>query len=483
MKGDGPYALYYDGIFRTTVDKFWIEKNSTYKFDPEFDYIICYWPEERIGGALYIRLEDDICVKAENPQINGTGYLSNVEYTLDLPNTLEMIDAAFGGEEFILSSALNDVICNNIPTSPKLGDALVFGLLQGSNWLQFDPRLNLKENTPTSPISDGGKREMQDSGGTTACSNAPRSFLNEDSCMLSADACKSSSLSSEIQILLNATTIAKLYALTNRYVYGIKGLFVVDQTDKSESPWKLSHPCTPLMRSRWQVKTMNNCNPTVLMSGTNSSLFKLLSESTDPNEYIRDVYFPEGMTCDVTDTDPKIDIVVDGQCWQRVHEDYLSIYDITYWVNKHPGGNYHITKWKDTNEPAFIVFPNAHPDFGHSMDRWYNNKNKFSYIGRYGDSLRIRDLPNALRTRTLLKFYEDASNVDDNNVLVCGSPGENANEPPLGFVFDVYNGFQTGYWSIRENKQNSWIMASLNAKDQLRQRVAWALSQVCFLST
>ena len=123
-------------------------------------------------------------MKAENPQINGTGYLSNVVYTLDLPNTLEMIDAAFGGEEFILSSALNDAICNNIPTAPELGDALVFGLLQGSNWLQFDPRLNLKENTPTSPISDGGKREMQDSGGTTACSNAPRSFLDEDSCML-----------------------------------------------------------------------------------------------------------------------------------------------------------------------------------------------------------------------------------------------------------------------------------------------------------
>jgi len=59
------------------------------------------------------------------------------------------------------------------------------------------------------------------------------------------------------------------------------------------------------MRSRRQVKTMNNCNPTALMCGTNSSLFKLLSESIDPNEFIGDVYFSEGMICDITNTDPK----------------------------------------------------------------------------------------------------------------------------------------------------------------------------------
>ena len=482
VKGNGPYVLYFDGNYRTTVDNFWIEKNDTYKFDSEFDYTICQNPEERIGGALYIRLQDNKCVKAENPQVNGNGQQSNIEYVLDLPNTIEVIDSDFGGEEFILPSALNDNICNNIPAVPEIGDGLVFGRLDATTWLQFDPRLNLKTNTPTSPISDGGKIEMQNSGGTTSCSNVPRSFLNEDGCTLSSDACKSSSSSSDFQIVLDNTSITQLYNLSNRYVYGMQGLYVVDQTDKSDYPWKLSHPCTPSLRSRWQVKDMNNCKATALLSGTNNTLVKLLSKSTDRNEYIRDIYFPaEGTSCNITDTDPEIDIIVDGQCWQRVHEDYLSIYDLTYWVKKHPGGSFHITKWKNSNTPAFIVFPNAHQNNGHSMDRWYNNKNKFPYIGRFGDSLRIRDLPNELRTRKLLKFYQDASNEDNSNVLTCGSPGEIENEAAKGFVFDVDNGFQTGYWSVRENKQNSWIMASINAKDQLRQRVAWALSQVCFI--
>ncbi len=40
------------------------------------------------------------------------------------------------------------------------------------------------------------------------------------------------------------------------------------------------------------------------------------------------------------------------------------------------------------------------------------------------------------------------------------------------------NGFITNFWSKEEAKKNVWFMINLDAPDQLRQRVAWALAQV-----
>ena len=72
-------------------------------------------------------------------------------------------------------------------------------------------------------------------------------------------------------------------------------------------------------------------------------------------------------------------------------------------------------------------------------------------------------------------------------VVVCGSPGETSNDPLLGVV----DGFSPKSWGERsarreiykdgvftEQKYNAWFHIALRAKDQLRQRVAWALYQI-----
>jgi len=134
-------------------------------------------------------------------------------------------------------------------------------------------------------------------------------------------------------------------------------------------------------------------------------------------------------------------------------------------------------KWAKDNGTV-LVFPNDDRSKGHTMDKWHNNYHKFPFIGRFGDYMRIRDLPNEARTEHVTSFYDNASNENSNGVLVCGIPDEVSNDRTLELVFDVNNGFSTGYYDPARNNDNVWIMASLEANDQLRQRAAWDVSQV-----
>ena len=482
IEGAGPYILYLDGVLRTAVENFWLTKNETYSFNPSTTYRVCRSPDERVG-RMWIELEDGKCVQVENPAVSLAGIENKATYVVALnENNLEEIDVDLTqGEEFMLKTALSNSICNDIPTVPEFGDNVVFGKVSDGTWLMFDPRLEVGKNTISSPLIDGGKKKEVASGGASYCSNVPRNFLNEDKCQLSTNACRTTSSSSAVEVVLDNTTISDLnHLVTGRFVYTLKGLNVVDQADDSQFPTKLKHPCTPELRSRWLLE--ENCNPSELYSGTNASLQELLGKSGDKNPYIRDIYFPEvGMSCNATDTNPEIEIEVKGQCWKRVHGDFMSVYDMTYWVDKHIGGAEKITKWSQNNGTT-LIFPNVHPTnkyLSHSMDRWENNKQKFTFVGRVGDFLKIQDLPNELRTENVTRYF-DPPDENDSGVLVCGSYGEvdNANKQN-GFVFDTSgDDFSTAVYDPGEDKRNVWYMLSLTANDQLRQRVAWALSQV-----
>ena len=373
-EASGLYTLYLDEVLRTSVENFWLTKNETYSFNPGITYRICRGPDERVLGRLWIELEDGQCVQAENPAVSLAGIEDQATHILDLSvDNLQVIDVDLTqGEEFMLQNALGSPMCNGIPVITEIGDEPIFGKVSDGTWLIFDPRLEVGQNTISSPLDDGGKVAQVASGGASYCSNVPRNFLNEDKCQLSSNACRTTSSSSAIEVILDNTTISDLnHLVTGRFVYTLKGLYVVDQADNSQFPTKLEHPCTPELRSRWLLKV--NCNPTPIYSGTNSSLQELLGKSGDRNPYIRDIYFPEvGMSCNSTDKDPEIEIEVKGQCWRRVHGDFTSVYDMTYWVDKHIGGAEKITKWSQNNGTT-LIFPNIHPtnpQLSHPMSRW-----------------------------------------------------------------------------------------------------------------
>ena len=332
--GDGPFRLEFNGWLRTVVQNLTVDDSNyaNYTFDPSYTYTLCNNPEELIDGRLYVRLEDDSCVTIQNPAINLDGYESSVTNIFDLPDkSLQAIDQWWtSGEDLVYkiqTSLFDDAsyssICSRLPSVPESGDEPIFGKLSNGTWFIFDPRIDFYNNTLESPVNDGGQTSVTASGGETYCSNVPRTFLNENQCKLSSDACKPSS-DKEIEILLENSTIAAINILTERYVYAITGLLV-----KYEGI-VLDHPCTPGLRSRWEPKDILECNPTTLYSATNSSLHELLLNSGDRNPYMRDIHFPEeGMICNITDTDPEIEIEVDGQCWRRVHDEHMSLFDVS----------------------------------------------------------------------------------------------------------------------------------------------------------
>ncbi len=332
--GDGPFVLEINGQIRTVVDDFTVDQSGyeDYTFNSTFNYRLCDKIGNNIGNNIYVELEDGNCVTIKNPAVSLEGHESSVSTILNFTDDmLQPIDRWWNNREdvvFMLGSSLFDnpafsSICAALPSISDFTDEPIFARLSNGTWFLFDPRLSLDSNTPGSPISDGGKSLLALSDGKKYCSNAPRTFLNEGDCQLSSNACRQGS-NDQIGILLENSTIAALTNLTGRYVYVIQGLFVKD------SGIFLDHPCTPGLRSRWEPKDAGGCNPTELYSATSSALAGLILESTDPNLFIRDIYFPlEGTSCDTRDTEPEIEIEVDGQCWKRVHDEHMSIFDVS----------------------------------------------------------------------------------------------------------------------------------------------------------
>ena len=153
----------------------------------------------------------------------------------------------------------------------------------------------------------------------------------------------------------------------------------------------------------------------------------------------------------------------------------LSFVKMTYWVDKHPGGAYNIQKWSQNNG-TILVYPGLLERQPHGMANWNNNWKKFTYVGRFGDSIKTGDLSNDLRTMKVIEYFDDTGSDNSGDLLVCGSPGEVSNARNEEFQFEAYNSFQT--LSTYQNSNHVWTMIALKASDQLRQRVAWAFSQV-----
>jgi hypothetical protein len=329
-----PIVVRMNGIPRTVIGNISIlnSQYANYTFNTTRDYFLCWNPEEVVGGHMYIFLEDGTCQPILNPVVNFTGLENVPTYVLSIPagpGTLVPIDVSFtNGEEFILTQPLSDPRCSTIPDVVELNGPPIFAVMSDGSWLQFDPRLSLKYNTIQSPIADGGGQDEIHSRNVMACSNVPRTFLNEKQCSVSYVplTCGTTSSTPDTLIKLDEPTLLNLFNLTGRYVYGLTGLTVIDEYNNM-----ITHPCTPGLRSRWLLKNLTLCNATAIFNTTNLTLSNLLRTSTDTNSYFRDITFPQsGATCDPLDTNPAIELQVGDKCWTRVHPEYLSVYDVSF---------------------------------------------------------------------------------------------------------------------------------------------------------
>ena len=106
-------------------------------------------------------------------------------------------------------------------------------------------------------------------------------------------------------------------------------------------------------------------------------------------------------------------------------------------------------------------------------------------IGRKGDSIKFDELPIELQTESLANTLgaNKLENVigNSNGVLVCGSQDEVEPDPLKDDYFDMGLYDQDtldAMYRPSSQRHTIWTHHALYANDQLRQRMAWALSQV-----
>jgi len=480
-----------------------------------YHYKVCEIPEAYVGGDLYLEASKGSagCTKLEGGNmplvLDETVYVDTATMVLDLPSLDSASIKADGNVDgqWMLQTDLTQEMCDEITIDHLAINHPIFGRLPGGGdgmdaYVIHDPRLSLLNNTLEQPLEDGGGSLVQ-SGGThngasMLCSNVPRTFLNEDTCRLSQapTTCTSQDMGGpSIMLTLDEETVARLSGYSKRYVYLMAGLRV----EKGDT----LPPCTPGVKSRWakvQKPHGELCGGSDdLHLDTQSAIGLLLDESKDLNSAVKDIPFPEEskFRCASSDED-KIGFEVlnrDGlSCWKHVHQDHMSVYDFEYWTGPMHAGN--VAK-ESRGEPnpikspfdlygyANLTFPWHHP-----MNRWNEFKNGFEFIGRLGDTIDFRDLPELLRGQAVADGFGVATDdaATSNSIMVCGSPGEVSNDPTISgasFIPATGDKVDVDLMSDRDffqHRATAWTTIALTAPDQLRQRMAWALAQLLVVS-
>ena len=387
-------------------------------------------------------------------------------------------------QELLLEKPLSDPACLSVPNVTGMPPYEVVGTFNNRYWIH-DPRFSLFDNTVESPKADGGGAIVRSTESSTIseyrtrCANVEMNFLNEESCFLSSDpdVCSGGEEMSG-SVTLTFANFEKVFqaSIGKRYIYAVDGL----RQDNAEAPVPYDFPCTATARSRW-VK-VNDCSFNTPSSSTSQIFADLIGSSTDTNPYLRDVLFPAtGDFCDPGDRRKfNFRVSVHGECWQNVHQDHLQVFDFTDWVDEHPNGAASIQQFAVPGSFT-IYFPSSHP-----MSRWYVDGKGFRKdLGRLYDEADIDASPHAAAAFSDVLVSPDI----DMSGVVCGSPDEVANLPQNAGslhrgAFDgvtAYN--RTTPFDVLANQRVAvWMSVVLQAKDQLRQKVAWALSQLIVVS-
>ncbi|KAL3922848.1 MAG: hypothetical protein SGILL_001983 [Bacillariaceae sp.] len=376
--------LYMNGVLANVLEKpIQYEKDKVlHDLDISRSYYVYSNPVEGIGGRVRFYVTDVDGVNSARSMLFGGLYgnpaiwfdddhLSLVEdlvVSLESGSYTEVMTQYFwyGNAEMLhLTSQLAEDQCN-MTDDAILGfpDRLVLGrtLFNGTDeyWVHTTAYLT-QQNDFEQPLVDGGKKAVdltkdapnEEKHLRAFCSSAPRTFLNEDTCILSDNACYPKE-GSDKDIDLTEKNLEKIYTVTGgeggaetRYVYIITGLrneqpdgMPMSMCDmgmemNGDTPL-MPYPCMPGVRSRWMKRPMTetNCTGGTEWEDSTKAIFEdLLQTSTDPNPYLTDVFFPlVGTTCDDLDAEEfDFKIEIDGTCYENTHPDNYQVRDMTYW--------------------------------------------------------------------------------------------------------------------------------------------------------
>lgn len=148
------------------------------------------------------------------------------------------------------------------------------------------------------------------------------------------------------------------------------------------------------------------------------------------------------------------------------------------WIFPHHRTAFDLTSWN-------VVPPEAVEDAtftATSMAEWESRPGDTESVARLGDFIDYSDLPDLVATDAVSNWMSGVDNQiftpNEEGTLVCGSQGEIASNPALDDYFDLESDSEIAtFWGSRQ-RQSVWTMIALGAPDQLRQRMAFALSQI-----
>jgi hypothetical protein len=278
-------------------------------------------------------------------------------------------------QELLISSPVTDSNCNALPSFSEYPEIAAVGVTtdatDGSDeyWLH-SPSFDLLNNGLSTPLMDGGKMAVELTKGYSSsqyradCSNAPRTFLNEDTCTISYDACIPKDVGDK-EFVLDKPIFKELYTGSGgpdgdetRYVYVVDNL---RQQSNKDDP-----PCQNGARSRWRLVQDASCTQEVGTT-TNQIIAELIAAATaeDSNPYMRDIVFPVTKSCDAADASTfDFRVQVNGECWLNTHVDNLQVFDFTEWTydDTHPGNSDKRNPIEEfaENDSFILVFPSWH---------------------------------------------------------------------------------------------------------------------------
>ena len=478
------YQLSLDGVVRSEVAASAFTASAL-----TAPYVICS-VEERLGGKMSL---GSACTAGAltNPSIAFT----TPPASSSLLATFASSDASFApaspeavpdtrylervpsGEVLVATAISNPSAC------AALDDASTDLFMSfGGTFYRHDQRLSLLTNTLASPVSDA-------SGASTvmACPTAPKTFVNRATCV-GATTCAPTAYASKL-FQLNASTLRLFYTHANRVVYDIAGLRLEDPEDRD--------PCGGV-ETRWKRSSGACTSDTSLDSDSRSAIVAALQNATaDSNPDVRDITVSCG-SGGGGGSAKGARLTVASDCWTHVHHDLMSVFDFTLWASEHPGSSDARKANRRNPIEAFAAAGGttlSYPSH-HLMSDWANHRNKaasrlyFTYVGRLGDQVDFKDLPSFMQSPEMASVLGAMSSGGGSpSREACGSPGEEANEPSYGNVYEIYQSYEKlAYadrrleWLTAHNVENAkamaWTMVSLQAADQLRQRMAWSLSQL-----
>jgi len=527
LSSEGFFSLTIDGVLRGVVQESAFGMTPAATRGTTTNLLVCQkqpgqgdYLQEWVGGVLKLSNANDCdvdgsIVTAKNPSVAFDS--ANVPDTLQVVNAndivLTTVKASWG------VATKDDVVLDSVTgtTTCKVGLEYIQVDANGPIYSR-DYRMEMVSNTLFSPADNTISKSTM--SGT--CPSVPISFVNRKTCVR-RPSCAPLAYQSKT-FTLDRPTLRNMYKGSGKLLYVAAGLRLesthtegacVDRNGRGKPKKSTPASCSPCesTKSRWTRTAFANSNgcvsATTVDAGTKSTVEAAIAAAIakgDSNPHVIDIDLKtkadtDGTTCDAA-ASFAASVVSNGVCYTHVHSLLFSVVDATYWNLFHPGnlvnnrvGRMPIKEMAETGATEVLqttlTYPASHP-----MTRWRDAVfgKQIWEIGRLDDTVDFALLPVDTQDVEIAKVVGAIGNsVNDATHLACGSPGEVGNDPALGSQYGLQLVYGNGGVSGRFDKQQDphkteakktvWNMQALYAKDQLRQRVAWSLSQIFVIST